>query len=734
MKKKFNITGLCIPEKHFMANTQKKISQIMQLIEDGNYFTINRPRHYYEDKLSILYYKIPFLSYNQKFRFIHFLHKHFSFFTKLTNSYYLHQSSQTTTQKTLPAKQNKSLNLITIKNGNINELVDGLQFTYYKKVLVSIVIPVFNKIEYTVCCLASICKNPVKCSFEIIIVDDGSTDNTEQVINSILNIRYIKNDKNLGFLKSVNKGASLSRGKYILFLNNDTQVFANWLDELVNVFDSIPKVGMAGPKFLFPNGNLQEAGSIIKKDGKSKWIGTNDNPDKPQYNIIREVDYCSGACLLIKKELFDDLNRFDESYSPGYYEESDLAMRIRKKGLKVIYQPASVVIHHFAVSANNEKARIEQLEKNQEIFTKKWKSELNQLNKIKLIAFYLPQFHPIPENDLWWGKGFTEWTNVTKAKPNFEGHYQPQLPADLGFYDLRVPEVREEQANLAKKYGIYGFCYYYYWFNGKRLLHTPLDEVLKTGKPDFPFCICWANENWTRCWDGGNSELLMAQQHSHEDDLNFIKNLVPAFNDKRYIRINSKPLLLIYRADLLPNPQKTTEIWRNHCLKEGIGEIFIAYTQSFSLAKCLSVSGFDAGVEFPPHNLGPTIPVPDHNINTNFSGVYYDYKDIVHNFINKPHSKFNIFRSVLPSWDNTARRQNNSHIIINSTPEYYEKWLKNIVNETRAFKFGDEKIVFIVAWNEWAEGNYLEPNTKYGHKYLEATKNALNSYYFTEIT
>ena len=176
---------------------------------------------------------------------------------------------------------------------------------------------------------------------------------------------------------------------------------------------------------------------------------------------------------------------------------------------------------------------------------------------IRPIAIYLPQFHPVPENDLWWGKGFTEWTNVVKAKPLFKDHYQPHLPADLGFYDLRVPEVREAQANLAREYGIFGFCYYHYWFNGKRILEKPFEEVFESGKPDFPFMLCWANENWTRSWDGGNNEILLEQKYCHEDDKKHIQSLIPYFKDKRYIKANGKPVIAIYRSTLLPDVART---------------------------------------------------------------------------------------------------------------------------------------------------------------------------------
>src|SRR6266478_229140 len=189
--------------------------------------------------------------------------------------------------------------------------------------------------------------------------------------------------------------------------------------------------------------------------------------------------------------------------------------------------------------------------------------------KIRPIAFYLPQYHTIPENDIWWGKGFTEWTNVVKARPQFKGHYQPHLPGELGFYDLRLEEVRQRQAALAREYGLYGFCYYHYWFNGRRILERPFKEVLASGKPDFPFCLCWANENWTRVWDGGGQDVLLQQHYSAEDDRQHIRWLANAFRDPRYIRIGGRPLFLVYRTELLPDPARTAAIWRNEVAKAG---------------------------------------------------------------------------------------------------------------------------------------------------------------------
>jgi len=357
-------------------------------------------------------------------------------------------------------------------------------------------------------------------------------------------------------------------------------------------------------------------------------------------------------------------------------------------------------------------------------------------NDIKAIAFFLPQYHPIPENDEWWGKGFTEWTNVAKARPSFPGHYQPHLPADLGFYDLRLSETREAQAELAKQYGLSGFCYYHYWFNGRRILERPVNEILKLGKPDFPFCLCWANENWTRTWTGGSKDILLEQKYSHDDDLEHIRTLIPIFSDSRYIKIEGKPLFLVYRTELLPNPQKTAEIWRAEALKQGIGEIFLARVEGFQSNIDPASIGFDAAVEFAPdwRNLGKQLfksTLLDSLAKIHLfprgltSNKLFDYDDMIIEMLNKPEPSYLRFPCVTPSWDNSARRNNEALIVINSTPEKYEQWLATIVNRVIAKDDRYPKLIFINAWNEWAEGNHLEPDQKWGIAYLGATKNAL---------
>ena len=342
----------------------------------------------------------------------------------------------------------------------------------------------------------------------------------------------------------------------------------------------------------------------------------------------------------------------------------------------------------------------------------------------RAIAFYLPQYHPIPENDRWWGKGFTEWSNVSKAKPVFPGHYQPHVPAELGYYDLRMSKIRKAQADLAREHGIYGFCYYHYWFNGKILLDYPLKQVLGSGEPDFPFCLCWANENWTRAWDGQDSDILIKQDYSLEDDLSHIRYLSGIFRDRRYIKIDDKPLFVVYRASNLPDPIKTTSLWREEAQKIGIGELFLCRVERFvEDMKDPRPLGFDAAIEFQPDgiNLGKPLQDPgyaDHSV--------FMYKDLVKAALFKKDPSYLRFPCVCPGWDNSPRRQKNAVIFYNSSPQLYELWLKKVIAKT-ALSRPEERIIFINAFNEWGEGCHLEPDQRFGKAYMEATHRVILS-------
>lgn len=353
------------------------------------------------------------------------------------------------------------------------------------------------------------------------------------------------------------------------------------------------------------------------------------------------------------------------------------------------------------------------------------KGELPDPLPATLVAFYLPQFHPIPENDEWWGKGFTEWRNVTRALPQFEGHYQPKLPGDLGFYDLRNVEVMHEQARLAREYGISAFCFYFYWFGGKTLLETPLRNWLNDKTIDLKFCLCWANEKWTRTWDGRGDEILIDQIHSPEDDIAFIEHVAEYMRDPRYLRVDGKPILSIYRPGVFKDIEKTAQRWREYCRNSGIGEIHLAYVQSFDQPDPSDI-GFDAGIEFPP-NLSATPAVTDQLrlINAGYAGVALDWRTMATAFMQRHPQDYVLHRGINVGWDNEARKPAKGRSFIRVSPGLYRDWLINCITSSSGASDA-APLIFVNAWNEWAEGATLEPDSRSGHAMLKSTRSALS--------
>lgn len=364
------------------------------------------------------------------------------------------------------------------------------------------------------------------------------------------------------------------------------------------------------------------------------------------------------------------------------------------------------------------------------------------MSKPKVIAFYLPQYHPTPDNDKWWGKGFTEWTNVGKAKPLFPGHYQPKVPADLGYYDLRLPEVREAQAELAREAGIYGFCYYHYWFgNGKQELELPFNEVLRLGKPDFPFMLCWANESWHRkFWNkdgkGSSKEMLIEQTYPEGDAERHFYHLLPAFRDPRYIRIDGKPAFMIYKPMQYPEAATFINKWQDLARQNGLPGIhFIGHMQeNFTQSSYdnLLNHGFDAVNTVGLYSALKNLMTPLRNFWRKIGfhllnrPLMLDYEAASKHFITDIDRKPEVYPTLIPNWDHTPRSGRAGWVLTGCSPEKFHSHCNEmfqVMNET------SKNICFLKSWNEWGEGNYMEPDLKFGKGFSEALTESLSCYY-----
>lgn len=376
--------------------------------------------------------------------------------------------------------------------------------------------------------------------------------------------------------------------------------------------------------------------------------------------------------------------------------------------------------------------------------------------KARIIALYLPQFHPIPENDEWWGPGFTEWNNVAKARPLCKGHVQPRIPADLGFYDLRLPEVREQQAQLAREAGVEGFCYYHYWFgNGRQLLERPFNEVLESGKPDFPFCICWANHDWTnKSWKKSNTQktgsMIMKMEYSREDHIAHFYSLLPAFKDKRYITVDGKPLFAVWAPRDIPDCKEFINLWQQLALENGLPGIhFVGYTANASKGlpgqkknmystnmvkeyyNSVLNLGFDAVIS---SGLTRAQAVYQGRFRLAYNILTYktflpsvahlDYTEVMNHYYVPEDADENIYPTLLPQWDRTPRAGSKTEFLINATPDKFQHTIEEAL-ELIKDKEPEHKILFLKAWNEWGEGNYVEPDEQFGHGWLQAIRKAI---------
>ena len=607
--------------------------------------------------------------------------------------------------------------------------IAGLEFPRVRTPRLSILVPVFNELAMTVECLLAIQQAGPQVAFEVVVADDCSTDPDMTRLRQVANLVYVRQSANAGFLRNCNEAFGRCRGEYVLLLNNDAQVLPGSIDRLVAALDADPGVAAAGPKLLYPNGRLQEAGCWVTPNGESGMAGLFGDPADPGFGFDRDVTYCSGAALMFRRALAGN-TLFDEAYRPAYCEDADLCLRFIAAGHRVRYVAGAVVVHHLSISTNrgSTSRKLRTISRNQHRLSERWGDLLRRLDAVRVLAFYLPQFHPTPENDLWWGAGFTEWSNVVKARPSYAGHYQPHLPTDLGFYDLRTPETLRRQALLARRYGIEGFCVYYYNFGSRRVLSQPLETVL--ANPDIPFrwCLCWANENWTKHWDGGEREILLEQSYDPQTLAAIIADVVAQAADPRYLRVNGRPLFLVYRPLLLPDPPGFAAQCRAAFVAAGFAGVQLVYVESMEAVDCeLSPAalGFDACVEFPPH--GRAVPAAEAStvVKPGWSGYRYDYPETVMAFLDRDLVPYPRYPTVFPSWDNTPRQPLRGTSFDGASPEAFRVYVEEKIDEIRRSLMGEERLLFVNAWNEWAEGAHLEPDTFHGHRWLEALRDAV---------
>jgi glycosyltransferase involved in cell wall biosynthesis len=669
--------------------------------------------------------------------------------------------------------------------------------------VLSVVIPTRNRANLLAASLRSLeAQSLPRHHFEVIVVDDGSTDGTRETcagFERALHIRYFRLAPS-GISAAKNLGIFVSTGRLLLFFDDDDIAGPDLLSQHIESHAAHPEENIAilGYTTWAPEFPVTPVMKYATEIGQNLF-------SYPCITHGQELGFTNfwGGRTSCKRSLLVRYGIFNQGFTFGS-EDIELAYRLARVGLKVIYNQHAVSYMNRPLSYDDLCKRSHRQGRSQVLFSRlhqdpviqeycqaadadrKWREASRTLERdtarvhtlqaslegmndegqralaleelwalyrrtfhaftlkgfvegsdstqnagspprkpaktdddppapaatrrARLIAFYLPQFHPIVENDMWWGRGFTEWTNVAKARPLFPGHYQPHIPAHMGFYDLRLPETRAAQADLAVRHGVEAFCYWHYWFNGERLLETPFNAVLESGEPGLPFCLAWANESWSRRWLGDDKEILKKQTYSVEDDVNHARWLIEAFRDRRYVRVQGRPLFLVYRPNDLPDPKRMVEVFRSECARRGeLPPYLLGIDAHCPHIDCRTL-GFDGTVDFEPQ-LGVLPGIGEDGLKL------HDYAEARGKMrcLPKPWPRH---PCVFVGWDNTPRRGKNA-IVIAGSPEDFESALTEAVDSVAA-QPADERLVFVNAWNEWAEGNHLEPDLSNGLAYLEA--------------
>ena len=516
------------------------------------------------------------------------------------------------------------------------------------------------------------------------------------------------------------------RAPTVLLLSASLRLADGALQRLVACLRAEPRVAAVGPKLIAADGRLEEAGRAIGNDGVTDHVGAGLPPDLPDFTYGRDVHALSHEAVLVRRDiLVEALAHLDGQTLTADERATRLCLWLHERGHRIHCAADAAAIRLPGPSAPPPAPG--QRQSAEQHVMEEWSHVLARINRTRVIAFYLPQFHPTPENDRWWGRGFTEWNNVTTAEPSYVGHYQPHVPADLGHYDLRVTDVFRQQAAMARRYGVDGFCVYAYYLDGKRMLHEPFEAMLRDPRIDFPFCMCWANENWTRSWDGGDGEILAEQRYDAETLAAVLRDALRMARDPRYIAVDGKPVLVVYRPLKLPDVTTFAARARNAFRRAGFPGVHLVGVESVERSADGIVPahiGFDAAVEFPPQGRNMLAEDRPRVIKEGWSGLRFDYAETVLAFTEHTIPPYNRHPAVFPSWDNTARQPMGGINFDGADPALFQFYVERKLDELHHSAVGDNRLLFVNAWNEWAEGAHLEPDKAFGHRWLEALRDA----------
>jgi GT2 family glycosyltransferase/lipopolysaccharide biosynthesis protein len=604
----------------------------------------------------------------------------------------------------------------------------------------------------------------------IVIVDDGSASSTQAIIDRHIAKHptdvLVRHETAQGYTKSANVGMRVSRAEYVILLNSDTIVPEGWVESLVRAGESDPKVGIVGP--LSNAASWQSVPTTVHSSGDyavndlPTWMSIDDIANacaRMPAELVYPCQIVNGFCFAIKRQVIDQIGYMDESAFPqGYGEESDYCFRLAQVGLSCGFTLSTYVYHAKSKSFNHERRKVLSQQGWEQLITKYGEDRLSTAVKemqlhpalararewfkaqttrheppVKTIAFYLPQFHSFPVNDVNWGAGFSEWRNVVKASPRFEEHYQPRLPGELGYYDLRTPETLEAQGSLAQEYGVYGMGIYYYRFGSERLMSAPTDRLLQTPGIGPRFFYVWANEDWTRAWDGSTRDVIKKQDYSLFTLQSIAEDLVDAVADQRYIRVDGRPVFMIYQLNLLPDAATAIRYLRDAIRDRLDIEIVLGTTWNPNFqGKWEELVDFI--VQFPPHRtprLSQRVLISRDSV-PGAGEKHADYLESYDVVSGQSLEAMDIYEKlvpgVCPDWDNSARRSRNANILLGANPAKFGAWAE-LAAIKALVKHSEGKIptpfMFVNAWNEWAEGAVLEPTEKYGRAYLEALRQGI---------